>query len=183
MSEFYPMNIKNEPILRGKSLILRDAELEDSDFLLSLRLDPLKSRFLSQTSPCKEDQIAWMRHYKARSDQAYFIIEDRLSERLGCVRMYDPTPTSFVWGSWLIVDGAAPHVALESALLIYSYARRLGFKTAKLDVRQKNKNVWKFHERVFGAVLVRQDRIDRFYELDDNLIDKNLHSYRALLNG
>ena len=38
---------------------------------------------------------------------------------LGCIRMYNPSRDSFEWGSWLIVSGALPFVALESALSMY----------------------------------------------------------------
>lgn len=175
------MNLKKEKILYSKSLILRDADEADAEFILKLRIDPIKSKFLNATSALIDDQIAWMRSYKDRNDQAYFIIEDKLSRKLGCIRMYNPTKTSFVWGSWLIIDGAAPNVALESALLIYSYARRLGFLTAKIDVRKDNVTVWKFHENIFGAVLVSESEIDRFYEVSKEEIDKRLKRYQKLL--
>lgn len=122
-----------------------------------------------------------MRAYKTKTDQAYFIIEDKKAEKLGCIRIYSPSGDAFEWGSWLIVDGAAPYVALESALVIYAYARKLGFKKAKIEVRQENTSVWKFHENIFGAVLVDQNEIDRFYEVSDTLIDEKLSKYKRLL--
>jgi len=175
------MDLKKEKFLYSKNLILRDADETDADFILRLRTDPIKSRFLSQTSASLEDQIAWMKSYKDRRDQAYFIIEDRASNKLGCIRIYNPTETSFDWGSWLIVEGAAPYVALESALSLYSYARRLGFLTAKIDVRKDNETVWKFHENIFGAKLLQENDIDRFYEVTTEDIDMRLKKYQRLL--
>lgn len=175
------MDLKKEKFLYSKNLILRDADETDADFILRLRTDPIKSKFLSQTSASIEDQIAWMKSYKDRKDQAYFIIEDRASNKLGCIRIYNPTETCFDWGSWLIVGGAAPYVALESALSLYSYARRLGFLTAKIDVRKDNVTVWKFHENIFGAKLLRENDIDRFYEVAAEEIDMRLKKYQRLL--
>ena len=175
------MDLKKEKFLYSKNLILRDADETDADFILRLRTDPIKSRFLSQTSASLEDQIAWMKSYKDRRDQAYFIIEDRASNKLGCIRIYNPTGTSFDWGSWLIVEGAAPYVALESALTLYSYAHRLGFLTAKIDVRKDNVTVWKFHENIFGAKLLQENEIDRFYEVTTEDIDMRLKKYKRLL--
>ena len=175
------MNLKKEKFLYSKNLILRDADETDAEFILRLRTDPIKSRFLSQISVSIDDQISWMKSYKNRKDQAYFIIEDRASNKLGCIRIYNPTGTSFDWGSWLIVEGAAPYVALESALSIYSYARRLGFSTAKIDVRKDNVTVWRFHENIFGANLVRENDVDRFYEVTSEEIDMRLQKYRRLL--
>lgn len=175
------MNLKQEKVLYSKNLILRDAEESDAEFILKLRTDPKKSKFLSTTSASIDDQIAWMKSYKSSDDQAYFIIEDKKCNKLGCIRMYNPSLTSFDWGSWLIVDGAAPYVALESALSIYSYARRLGFVKARIDVRKDNCSAWKFHENIFGAVLVRETNLDRFYEVSSDEIDQRLEKYRKLL--
>ncbi|MDA8914087.1 GNAT family N-acetyltransferase [Amylibacter sp.] len=175
------MNLKKEKFLYSKNLILRDADETDAEFILKLRTDPIKSKFLSQTSASIKDQVAWIKSYKNRSDQAYFIIEDRASNKLGCIRIYNPTETSFDWGSWLIIEGAAPYVALESALSIYSYTRRLGFLTAKIDVRKDNLTVWKFHENIFGAVLVSETDLDRFYEVSTEEIDMRLQKYRKIL--
>ena len=174
------MNLKKK-FLFSKNLILRDADERDAEFILRLRTDPIKSRYLSQTSALIDDQIAWIRSYKNKKDQAYFIIEDKSSNKLGCIRIYNPIETSFDWGSWLIVDGAAPYVALESALSLYSYARRLGFLTAKIDVRKDNVTVWKFHENIFGAKLLRENDVDRFYEVTSEEIDMRLKKYRRLL--
>ena len=174
------MNLKKK-FLFSKNLILRDADERDAEFILRLRTDPIKSRYLSQTSALIDDQIAWIRSYKNKKDQAYFIIEDKSSNKLGCIRIYNPIETSFDWGSWLIVDGAAPYVALESALSLYSYARRLGFLTAKIDVRKDNVTVWKFHENIFGAKLLRENDVDRFYEVTSEEIVMRLKKYRRLL--
>lgn len=176
------MNLKKENLLQSINLVLRDANESDAEFILELRNDPIKSKFLSPTSASIDDQIAWMKSYKEREDQAYFIIEDKTARKLGCIRMYNPTNISFDWGSWLIIEGAPPNVALESALLIYSYARRLGFLKAKLDVRKDNVKVWKFHENIFGAVLVSENEIDRFYEVNAEEIDKRLKKHHKLLS-
>ena len=100
---------------------------------------------------------------------------------LGCLRMYNPEGDSFEWGSWLIVEEASPLVALESAICMYSYARRLGFLTAKINVRKENISVWKFHENVFGAVLLEETGLDLFYEVSAEAIDMRLKKYKSLL--
>jgi RimJ/RimL family protein N-acetyltransferase len=175
------MNLKTETALYSRNLVLRDATEEDSEFIIGLRTNPKKARFLSVTSPSIDDQKAWMKAYQNKTNQAYFIIEDKNSIKLGCIRIYNPLADSFEWGSWLIIDGAGPFVALESALAIYSYARRLGFSKVKIDVRKENISVWRFHERIFGAVLVNENDIDRFYEVSAEVIDHKLEKYRKLL--
>jgi len=41
--------------------------------------------------------------------------------------------------------------------------------------------VWKFQEKVFGAKLLRENDIDRFYEVTSKEIDMRLQKYRRLL--
>src|SRR5258705_9704548 len=43
----------------GNHLLLRDANAGDADFILQLRTDPRKRRYLSATSPDLARQIAW----------------------------------------------------------------------------------------------------------------------------
>nr|WP_281388644.1 GNAT family N-acetyltransferase [Litorivivens lipolytica] len=166
---------------------MRNAVISDSEFILSLRLDPDKGRYLSATVPSLVEQEAWMQKYEKSCDQAYFIIQSKDGRRLGCVRMYNPSGKSFEWGSWLMISGAPPFAALESALLIYRYAVDLGFEEARLEVRQDNVSVWKFHENVFGARLVDESERDRFYIVEKSMIKrvlrvhaKRLRSYKSL---
>ncbi len=176
-------DLKRRSLLLGKHLILRDATVDDSEFILALRTDPRKGKYLSKTDPSIDEQRNWMRVYSRRLDQAYFIIESRDEQMLGCIRMYNPNKEVFEWGSWVIVDGAAPFVALESALLVYQYATELGFKRANVDVKQENTTVWRFHETVFGARLVDEDEHDRFYVVDKDSIDRALKKHERLLTS
>ncbi|KAA6183973.1 WxcM-like domain-containing protein [Thiohalocapsa marina] len=48
---------------------------EDATFILSLRTDEKKSRYLSTTAPDLDAQRSWLQRYATATDQAYFIIE------------------------------------------------------------------------------------------------------------
>jgi RimJ/RimL family protein N-acetyltransferase len=165
----------------GRQLVLRNAEVADAEFILSLRTDPQKSRHLSQVSGALQDQIDWLARYALGSDQAYFIIEDRAGERLGTVRLYDAQGDSFCWGSWILKDGRPSGAAIESALMVYAYAiDQLGFRAAHFDVRVENEGVWSFHER-FGAVRVRSTDLDHFYTLGLDAIRASFQRYARFL--
>ena len=108
--------------------MFRDACVSDAEFILSLRTDENKSRFLSATKNDLEAQKAWLIQYAAADDQAYFIIEFN-DEPIGTVRLYDAQQDSFCWGSWILKDGRPRQAAMESALMVYAYAvNHLGFK-------------------------------------------------------
>lgn len=147
---------------------LRLAREEDAAFLLKLRMEPTRSRFISATNEDLGAQIAWMRAYAQRfaaGTEAYFVITDQ-GVPLGSLRLYDylPPDNSYCWGSWIILPAAGPTVAVRSLLLAYDMAfGPLGFTQARFDVREGNTSVWHFHERM-GAKLVRKDSINRYYE-------------------
>ena len=147
----------------GKYINLRDVNEEDAEFILSLRTSEKKSMFLHKTQSDLGKQIDYIRRYKTLKDEWYFIIEDKNRNPVGTVRIYDIIGDSFCWGSWLLIDGLSPVVALESALLIYEYAfYQLGFLNVHFDVRKGNVKVQRFHES-FGAKRVGETDLDILY--------------------
>lgn len=175
--------IKKSNMIFGANLILRDIEEDDAEFILTLRLDPNKNKYLSPISGKLEDQINWLRTYQKGTGQAYFIICNQKKERLGCIRLYDAINNSYCWGSWLMINGLSPLISLESVLLMYAYGKYLGFEEARLEVRQRNVSVWKFHEKFTSAELISETELDRFYIVRKKNIDAVLEKYAHLLTN
>jgi RimJ/RimL family protein N-acetyltransferase len=177
-----PARIRKALRVQGRTLTFRDATTDDAAFILSLRTNAEKSRYLSAVSGKLSEQQAWLARYAHADDQAYFIIESK-GEPLGTVRLYDPQGDSFCWGSWILKDGRPSHAAMESALMVYAYALdHLGFAGAHFDVRKGNERVWQFHER-FGARRVDETDLDYFYRLDRKAIAASLERYGRFLDG
>jgi hypothetical protein len=174
--------VKSKRIL-GKNLVFRNVECDDAEFILKLRNNPTNSKYLSVTSASVEDQRNWILAYAKSMDQAYFVISDREGSPLGCVRIYDPTDHSYTWGSWILLPGLSPMAAMESALMVYSYGKHLGFKDARIDVRQSNLSVWRFHEKFSQALLIRETPQDRYYVVREEAIDRLLHRYQSLVSN
>lgn len=164
----------------GKNIFLRNANKSDAEFILKLRTDPIKGKFLSHTSSDLDQQIRWLENYEADNSQIYFIIEDKNSERFGTVRIYDQIGDSFCWGSWILNDNRPSGFAIESVLVLYSFAFKLGFKKSHFDVRKENSSVWEFHER-FGATRTKEDDLNYYYEITSNKINESLDKYRKHL--
>lgn len=160
--------------------MFRDARVEDATFILSLRTDEKKSRYLSATSPDLEAQCTWLESYTQAMDQAYFIIEYQ-DEPIGTVRLYDAQGNSFCWGSWILKDTRPSQSAMESALMVYAYAvDHLGFTAAHFDVRKGNERVWQFHER-FGAERIAETALDYLYTLSLEAIQASRRRYAKFL--
>jgi RimJ/RimL family protein N-acetyltransferase len=167
--------------IQGRTLIFRDANEADAAFILALRTDEQKSRYLSTTNNDVNQQKLWLANYAGLSDQAYFIIENFGAQPLGTVRLYDARQTSFCWGSWILKGGAPSSAAIESALMVYSYAiDYLGFSAAHFEVRRDNESVWRFHER-FGATRLAETSLDYIYEINGEMIQAACKKYRKYL--
>jgi RimJ/RimL family protein N-acetyltransferase len=172
--------IRKAQWVKGKTLVFRDACESDAQLILRLRTDERKGRYLSATSTDLQVQRSWLEHYASATDQAYFIIEHQ-GKSVGTVRLYDPKGHSFCWGSWIIAEGQPSHVAIESALMVYSYAMDyLGFSSAHFDVRKANERVWAFHER-FGALRSGETELDWLYELSEHAIISARKRYHRFL--
>lgn len=162
--------------LFGKTIKLRDVKVNDAAFILSLRTDEKKNRFLSKTDDDVEKQIRYINDYLKRDSEWYFIIESVEGEPLGTVRIYDIKNeiSSFCWGSWLLKDGADITCALESAMMVYNFGfYELGFKNCHFDVRKGNDKVKKFH-KLFGAKETSADEENTYWTYSEA-------DYRAFL--
>jgi RimJ/RimL family protein N-acetyltransferase len=183
VSEMSSPKIRKAVAVRGETLVFRDVNLEDAEFILSLRTDEMKSRFLSATSNDLQTQRTWLEGYAKTDNQSYFIIEYH-GLPVGTVRLYDPQQDSFCWGSWILSDSRPRQAAMESALMVYAYALdHLGFKSSHFDVRKGNERVWQFHER-FGAQRVQETDRDFLYILRNQAIRDSFKRYAKFLpNG
>lgn len=175
-----PPSYRKPARVSGNRLTFRDARTADAPFIVGLRTDPKKSRFLSATSGDVERQVAWLESYARDASQVYFIIEDGRGEAVGTVRLYDPRGDSFCWGSWIIAEGTPGNYAIESALMVYHFARALGFRRAHFNVRKDNESVWRFHQG-FGAVRCGETGDDYLYEIEPDAIEASLKKYSRYL--
>ncbi|APR35213.1 GNAT family N-acetyltransferase [Paraburkholderia sp. SOS3] len=168
----------------GRSIRLRYAEPADAEFILSLRLDERRNRFISKTTTEIERQAAWLATYKEREQagtEHYFVIELLDHTPVGTVRIYDYQDDSFCWGSWLIKPDAPGQVAIESALNIYEFAfYSLGFNKSHFDVRRDNERVVAFHLR-FGARIISSDEQDHFFDYRREMYEEIRARYRKFL--
>ncbi len=180
MSEPTAIRLRKAARVVGKTLNFRNATVADASFILSLRTDAEKSRYLSAVSGRLAEQETWLERYAHADDQAYFIIEYN-GALIGTVRLYDQQGESFCWGSWILHSSRPSQAAMESALMVYAYAvDHLGFKAAHFDVRKGNERVWQFHER-FGARRTSENELDYFYNIDSEAIAASRKRYERFL--
>jgi len=157
----------NFSVATCKHIHLRLAEIEDSQFILSLRSNPQLNTYVSSVSDDLEAQKRWMQKYKekeGRRQEFYFIIESRQGIPYGTVRVYDFKAGSFCWGSWMIHKDSPTYASIESALSVYQFAfYTLNFRQSHFEVNKENQKVIKFHEN-FGARKISSDSKNHYYD-------------------
>lgn len=171
--------ITKAAIVNGNNLSFTDACEDDAAFIVKLRNDERKSRYISKTDSDIEKQREWLKKYSNDNTQAYFIIRNN-EEKVGTVRIYDKKGNSFCWGSWIIKDGVSKTYAIESAIMVYRYALEIGLKSAHFTVTKGNTSVSKFHER-FGAKIIKETNEEYFYELSNENILLSVKKYNKYL--
>lgn len=168
--------IKNNHLfkpLEGKYVNLREVRLSDAPFILSLRCDKKKSKYLHKTENNLQNQIVYLEKYFSLDNEWYFIIENKKKLPLGTSRIYGINGRQYTGGSWLMKDGCLPEETLEGALLARFMAFEvLGFEKDCFDVRKDNKKVVRFH-LLCGAKIVSENNDDYFFEITREVYNKN----------
>jgi len=182
---FYKIKNKNM-IIQGASIRLREANIDDADFIFNLRCNQKKTKFLNPITGSVEDQKKFLSDYEKKLDEFYFIIEDNLLNKIGTIRIYDIlNGNDFCWGSWILSDKASKTSAIQSCLLLYEFAFfKLNFLKAHFDVRKNNDSVIRFHTN-FGAKIVNQDEKDLFFsfKLEDYISIRKKYKKWIINNG
>jgi len=139
--------LRHDCTLEGAAYRIRPAVQSDAPFILSLRTDPLLSRFLHPVSGRVEDQVAWLKAYEEREGDWYWIIEQRDGTPEGTIGLYDlrPDPPHAEWGRWILRQGS--QAAVESVLLLYQAAfERIGLAWVFCRTLVENAQVVSFHD-------------------------------------
>ena len=156
--------------LEGPAYRLRPVTLDDAAFIVELRSDPVRSRYLHRIPGGVAAQRRWLEDYFTRPGDYYFIIENRATgQREGAAGIYnvDPLAGDAEWGRWIIRPGSL--AAVESACLIY----RVGFEILKLEsiycrTIAENFSAVAFHDS-FGVQ--REHILEQYFELDGRKLD------------
>jgi 2-iminobutanoate/2-iminopropanoate deaminase len=133
---------------------LRQVRESDAGFILALRLDPRRSRFIARTANDIGRQREFIRRCLGGDEKIYFIIEDRAGRPVGTIRIAEVLADAFEVGSFVVHPDAGVFAAMEAFFLVARY----GFEVlGKLAVRglvvKENRTVCQFFAKV-GCVVI-----------------------------
>ena len=162
--------MRHNLIVEGPAFRLRPVELGDAGFILELRSDPLRNRYIHRGAADLRAQQKWIEQYFHRAGDYYFIIENRLSgDPEGTVGIYDldPVAQTAEWGRWIVRSGSL--AALESACLVYSTAfDMLDLESVYCRTILENKSALAFQDS-FGVERTRL--LPRYFERNGRRLD------------
>ncbi|NML69387.1 GNAT family N-acetyltransferase [Chryseobacterium sp. RP-3-3] len=156
-------------VIEYKGIKLRFVETDDAAFIVSIRNNEKKSRFISKTSPDVNAQKEWILSYKEREQQKkefYFIAFDENNEEYATYRVYKIDSGLPEIGSWVskpeysnIKNSIKVDIAVKNYVL-----NELGFDTLQFEVRKQNTSVNSYH-KLFQPELIRSDDENNYYLL------------------
>ena len=154
----------------------RLVELNDAEFILSLRNNEKLSRYISKTSNNLQDQINWLKEYKKREKKGteFYIIcmsTDNLI-RYGVIRIYNIGFDDFEIGSWLYAEDSPKDKAILGQLFCNSIAFEvLNLKLCKTSTRKENRTVFRYL-KTFNPIQVIEDDLDYHFTYEYNSWNK-----------
>ena len=157
---------------------------DDAAFILGLRIDPKRSRFIHSTDNDVGKQIQWIKNYKNREKigSDYYFIYSFEGKPIAVNRLYDITYDCATCGSWLCKDALLPEQSVSTLILLRDILFEiLNLDYDRFDVRKANKQVLKLH-KMFGARITGETDIDFFLELDKNTYKINKENILRILN-
>ena len=149
---------------------LRLIEEKDADFIVRIRTDSVKSKFISPTSSDIEEQRNWIREYKIRekrNEEFYFIAIDGSDEKFATYRLYNRNKDTIEVGSFVskpFYINAVNVIKVDVILKTYVF-EVLGFQALNFEVRKKNKSVIGYHKK-FKPIIVSEDELNYYFKLD-----------------
>ena len=154
-------------LIPGKSIYLREAQMEDAEELVRLRNQERCQVGLKATSPEIERQREWLAAYVGRSaagTEMYYMICSLEDHRvLGAFRILDAVDGKFRLGSW-VIDARAPlNTAVQTVLLAYDEMFVQGTsQECRFEVQRGNEGSLRFHPKL-GAQIEREDAKEVFF--------------------
>lgn len=170
-------NTYDNALYIGKYTNIRLVREDDAEFILSLRCDEQKSKYLHKTEYNVDKQKEYIKNCLSKDNEWYFIIENKKQEPIGTYRIYDLKDDSFCIGSWLMIDNCSPIDMMEGEYLAKMFAfKATGFNKFHFDVRKDNKKVIRYH-KMMGAKVVGETELDYLFECTKEDYLNNIKKY------
>ena len=138
-------------ILVGKTILLRNININDSKFITSIRKKKNISKHLNNPPKNIKHQLKWTRENIKNKKTRDFIILNKKKGKIGTIALNDIDfkNKNAEWGRWICLGNSYP--SIESFLLLSRYAfYKLNLKNIYSLTNINNNKVLNFHIRAGG---------------------------------
>lgn len=180
----------HDVVLVGKTIRLREANIEDSEFILKLRTDPNKSKYINRTDNDLNKQVEFMKKYKDIDNEWYFIVESLDGIPIGTHSVHKQPELLEAWkgknlgiGRWIMSSNATIVNTIESDYIVKKFAfEKLHINPLPMIVHKDNSSVLKFHQK-WGAMIVGYSEEIQHYllELKQDTFNSNFYLFKKYL--
>ncbi|MDY0933038.1 GNAT family N-acetyltransferase [Chryseobacterium sp. CFBP8996] len=172
-------------IIEKYSIKLHTVEEEDALFIINLRTDLKRSRFISSTNSDVELQKEWIRNYKIREGkniEFYFIATDENGEKFATYRVYNFEDDICEIGSWISkpkYNNAVNSIKVDIIMKEFVF-ETLQFPQLRFEVNKKNTSVIKYH-KLFAPDIVNETQQNFYFVLQkENFENKRKQIFRNI---
>jgi len=109
---------KLKDFIQGMNVDLRKIQPSDAQFVVTLRTDPMLSKYLNPIDSRVEKQKEWIQESLLKNEW-YYVVQNKIGERVGLIRGYEWNENSFSFGSFIILPKARLYATFESAILFF----------------------------------------------------------------
>ena len=171
-----------EYIIEKYGLFLKFVDEDDADFILKLRTNKEKSKYISLTNNDLESQKEWIRRYKDREKSGleyYFIAYDENKEAFATYRLYNKTNKTIEIGSFITKQNYLnPINAIKLDILMKEFVyETLNFDQLNFEVMKMNVSVVKYHNE-YKPLLIREDEKYYFFVQDRETFNLNKRKFK-----
>lgn len=140
--------------LIGKYIELKSVDIEDAEFTLQIRQDPMFVKFLPRVNNTIEQQKKWILTQREKSGDYFFVVINKQGNKIGTIGVYD-IDTNRPESGRLALKGDA-YENFETAFLLYEFAfYRLNLIQLYGCVYKENKRANRFNAQ-FGVKIIRE---------------------------
>ncbi len=171
-----------QKIIGRRMMLIAADPAKHAAFILQLRLQERKSRYLSGQAPSVAEQIAWMQAREKLPNDAYFVICEvgKPDTPLGTIRLHDAIheKNSIRVSSWVMVDGVAPKKTLEGLALAIDWVEHCGYNCGHFEVHKNNLSTIRNHLRLGSEVVEENEHTVVFEATSRGFLEKMTAVYR-----
>ena len=149
---------------------LQSVDVDDAEFIILIRTDTRKSRYISSTGADIDLQIQWIKDYKEREAQNkeyYFIAIDENDEKFATYRVYNIEDDICEIGSWVSKPGYEnANNSIKVDLIMKEFVfETLKYSKLRFEVNKANKSVVKYH-KLFNPTLISESENNNYFILE-----------------